>query len=61
MHLIAFITEGTQIRKILAHLDVDSEPPRISPARGQPLWEERCDAQMGDGAQIEPADWVLAR
>ena len=59
MRLIAFITEGTQIRKILDHIGVDSEPPHISPARGPPLWEECGDAQMGDGAQIEP-DWDLA-
>jgi hypothetical protein len=59
MRLIAFITEGTQIRKILDHIGVDSEPPHISPARGPPLWAD-CDAQMDDGAQIEPADWDLA-
>ena len=59
MRLIAFITEGTQISRILDHIGVDSEPPHIAPARGPPLWEE-CDAQMGDGAQIEPADWDLA-
>ena len=59
MRLIAFITEGTQIRRILDHIGVDSEPPHISPARGPPLWDD-CDAQMDDGAQIEPADWDLA-
>jgi hypothetical protein len=59
MRLIAFITEGAQIRKILDHIGVDSEPPHISPARGPPLWDD-CDAQMYDGAQIEPADWDLA-
>ena len=58
MRLIAFITEGAQIRKILDHIDVDSEPPCISPARGPPLWDD-CDAQMDDRAQIEP-DWDLA-
>ena len=58
MRLIAFITEGMQIRRILDHIGVDSGPPHISPARGPPLWDE-CDAQMGDGAQIEP-DWDLA-
>lgn len=57
MHLIAFITEGAQIRKILDHIGVDSEPPRISPARGPPLWED-CNAQVDDGVQIEP-DWDL--
>ena len=29
--LIAFITEGTQIRKILDHIGVDLEAPHISP------------------------------
>ena len=38
----------------------DSEQPRISPARGPPLWDDCSDAQMDDGAQTEPADWDLA-
>jgi len=59
MRLIAFITEGTQIRKILDHIGVDSEPSHISPARGPPLWDD-CDAQTDEGAQNEPADWALA-
>ena len=59
MRLIAFITEGTQIRRVLDHIGVDSEPPHISPARGPPLWDD-CDTQMYDGAQIELADWDLA-
>ena len=59
MRLIAFITEGTQIRRILDHIGVDSEPPHISPACGPPLWDNCSDAQMDDGAQTEP-DWDLA-
>jgi hypothetical protein len=59
MRLIAFTTEGTQIRRILDHIGVDSEPPHISPARRPPLWEDCGDAQMDDGAQSEP-DWDLA-
>ena len=58
MRLIAFITNGAEVRKILEHIGVDCEPPRISPARGPPLWED-CDAQTGEGVQIEP-DWDLA-
>ena len=64
MRLIAFITEGAQIKKILDHIGVDSQAPRISPAppaplaRGPPLWDE-CDAQMGQGVEVEP-DWDLA-
>ena len=60
MRLIAFITEGTQIRRILDHIGEDSEPPHISPARGPPLWEG-CDAQMDDGVEPDWAtDWDLA-
>ena len=58
MRLIAFITEGTQIRKILYHIGVDSEPPHIAPARGPPLWDD-CDAHVGVVVAAEP-DWDLA-
>ena len=51
-------TEGTQTGKILEHIGVDSKPLRIAPARGPPLWQN-CDAQMGEGVQIE-LDWDLA-
>lgn len=44
MRLIAFVTEGTQIRKILNHIGVDPEPHHIAPARGPPLWDD-SDAQ----------------
>jgi len=57
MRLIAFITEGTQIKKILNHLGAACEPPHISPARGPPLWEDCSYAQMGDAAQTGP-DWA---
>ena len=33
MRLIAFVTEGTQIKKILHNIGVDPEPPHIAPAR----------------------------
>lgn len=58
MRLIAFVTEGTQIRKILDHIGVDSQPPHIAPARGPPLWDS-CDMQIGEGVAAEP-DWDLA-
>jgi hypothetical protein len=58
MRLIAFITEGTQIRRILEHIGVDSHPSHISPARGPPLWDD-CGAQSNDGGHFEP-DWDLA-
>ena len=58
MRLIAFITEGAQIRRVLEHIGVESESPRIAPARGPPLRED-CDAQVADGVQFEP-HWDLA-
>jgi hypothetical protein len=58
MHLIAFITEGAEIRKILDHIGVDSQPPHLFPARGPPLWDNG-DAQIGEGVEIAP-DWDLA-
>ena len=58
MRLIAFITEGAQIRRILQHIGVASEPPHICPARGPPLWDD-CDAQMDEVVEDEP-DWDLA-
>ncbi len=34
MRLIAFITEGTEIRKILEHIGVDSQAPSIALSGG---------------------------
>ena len=59
MRLIAFVTKGTQIRTILDHIGVDSEPPHISPARGPPLWDDCSDAHTDEGAHIE-SDWDLS-
>jgi hypothetical protein len=59
MRVIAFITHSADIRQILGHIRVESEPPKISPARGAPLWDDFGDAQVGEGAQIDP-DWDLA-
>ena len=58
MLLSASRTAGMQIRKILDHIGVDSDPPRIAPERGPPRREDG-DAQMGEGVAIEP-DWDLA-
>jgi hypothetical protein len=57
MRLIAFITHSADIRQILDHIGVDSQPPHITPARGPPLWDE-CDALVGEETQIEP-DWDM--
>jgi hypothetical protein len=58
MHIIAFITHSADIRQMLDHIGVQSEPQNIAPARGPPMWED-CDAQAGEGIGSEP-DWDLA-
>jgi len=56
---IAFITFIADIHKILEHIGVAPEAPRITPARGPPLWDD-SDAQesqeQGEGVEAEP-DW----
>ncbi|QJQ06565.1 transposase [Undibacterium piscinae] len=48
MRLIAFINDGAEIRKILDHIGVESSPPKISQARGPPLWDACDDAEEKD-------------
>ena len=57
--LISFITGGAQIRKIFDQIDVDSESPQVSPARGPPLWDDCSEEQTDEAVHIEP-DWDLA-
>lgn len=58
MRIIAFTTYSVDIRQILEHVGVEPEPPRVTPARELPLWDE-CDAQTVDGVHGE-ADWDVA-
>ena len=37
--LIAFLTDGLVVRKILAHLGLATEPPQLAPARAPPEFE----------------------
>ncbi|OLP07387.1 putative transposase [Rhodoferax antarcticus ANT.BR] len=59
MRIIAFITFSADIHKILEHIGVDPEAPRITPARGPPLWEGEGAQETGEGVEAEP-DWDLA-
>ena len=55
MRIIAFITHSADIGHILDHIGAETKPPRITPARGPPLWDDG-DAQAGEA--VEPApDW----
>ena len=53
MRIIAFIIDGAQVKKILEHIGMDAQAPRITPVRGPPLWDV-CDAPVGEGADGEP-------
>ena len=55
MRIIAFITYSADICQILDHIGADAEPPRITPARGPPLWDG-ADVPKGEGVEVEP-DW----
>jgi hypothetical protein len=59
MSIIAFITESAEVKKIPEHIGVDSQAPRITPARGPPLWDG-CDSPAdGEGVDALP-DWDVA-
>jgi hypothetical protein len=38
--IIASITETAPVGRILTHIGELTEPPRISPARGPPTWDD---------------------
>ena len=59
IRLIAFITFSADIHKILEHIGVDPEAPRITPARGLPLWDDCAAQESGEGVEAAP-DWDQA-
>ena len=40
MRIVAFITEAAPVQRILEHVGEPAQPPRISPARGPPAWDD---------------------
>jgi hypothetical protein len=38
--IVAFMTEADPVERILLHIGEPAEPPRISPARGSPAWDD---------------------
>jgi len=56
--IIAFIVFSTDVQKILDHIGVEPEAPRIAPARVAPLWAGEGAQETGEGAEVEP-DWDL--
>jgi hypothetical protein len=51
MRIIAFITFSADVHKILEHIGVDAEAPRIAPARGPPLWDESGAQETSEGVE----------
>ena len=54
MRIIAFINDAGTVKKILDHIGESTQPPRIAPARGPPLWEAAAaknDPQWDSSAQ----------
>lgn len=54
MRIIAFITFSVDFQKILDHIGVEPEAPRITPARGPPLWEGEGAQEAGEGVEAGP-------
>lgn len=46
MRIIAFINDAGNVGKILNHIRESSQPPRIAPALGPPLWEAAAAEQL---------------
>ncbi|MCP4374387.1 MAG: hypothetical protein GY797_40740 [Deltaproteobacteria bacterium] len=44
MRIVACITQGNSARHILAYIGESADPPRISPARGPPVWEGEVES-----------------
>jgi len=58
MRIIAFITFSADIQKILEHIGVEPDAPRITPARGPPLWDECGARETGECVKALP-DWDM--
>ena len=59
MRIITFITFSADIHKLLEHIGVDTEAPRMTPARGPPPWDD-CGAQEPREDVEAMPDWDMA-
>ena len=48
MRIIAFVNDASTVKKILDHIGESTQPPRIAPARGPPLWEAAAAAEQAE-------------
>ncbi len=52
------LASGGDFHKILEHIGIDPEAPRITPARGPPLWDD-CGAQEQEQSVGAMPDWDI--
>jgi len=55
MRIIAFVNDAGTVKKILDHIGESTQPPRIAPARGPPLWEAAATEQAENDPQWDQA------
>jgi hypothetical protein len=55
VQIISFVTEAPTVRHILEHIGEPVEPPRISPARGPPIWDEEIHQDSYGDPLAQPA------
>jgi hypothetical protein len=55
IQIISFVTETPTIHRILEHIGEPVEPPRISPARGPPIWDEEINQDSYGDPLAQPA------
>ena len=48
MRIIAFINDVGTVKKILDHIGESTQPPRIAPARGPPLWDAALASEQAE-------------
>ena len=55
MRLLAFVTEGATIQRILTHIGEPAQAPMAKPARGPPYWDQEPEPGMDWEGQM-PAE-----
>ena len=53
MKILAFVTEGEQVRRILAHVGEPTEAPRLAPSRAPPQGEFPWETDHGGEDEFE--------
>jgi len=54
MRLLAFVTDGASIDRILTHIGESTQAPTAKPARGPPDWGQEPESEMDWEGQVPP-------